>query len=336
MASPPWMRPCRSRSPASTARTRPSSAYSLNDGKVFGELMQREREARIASCRDPAWRARAAADLEQSDMEPRWETFEVSESQRFPELNGRRVVETPPSLRLHFPLDVTEEAANRRGCFALYEGPNQTLDEAGHRGVWGDGLREAHPRGALRRPLKNDRAADVGVVALDWETLEADPVDAVALVVRGIGGHHAHRAGGTLSGDEAVGVGPHALAGGKIGHAARRTDDVPEVGVHTLAWRRDGHGLVDIGWELGHGRRIPLAARVVQSPRPPGAGASSSATPHRAESLCVGRDNKRESTRACHGRLVNVGWSVRARTRQHTGVDIHEAPWLSFCLVASL
>src|SRR5262249_47888531 len=126
----------------------------------------------------------------------------------------------PPSRRLHFPLDVTEEAANRRGRFALYKGPNQTLEEAGHRGVWGDRLREAYPRAGFRRRLENDRAADVGVVALDWDALEADPVDAVALIVRGVAGHHAHRASGTLPGDEAVGVGAHALAGGKIGHAA--------------------------------------------------------------------------------------------------------------------
>src|SRR5262249_50340511 len=152
--------------------------------------------------------------------------------------------------------DVAEEAANGRGRFALYEGSDKALHEAGHRGVGGDGLREAHPRGGLPRLLENDRAADVGVVALDWEALEADPVDTVALIARGVAGHHAHRASRALPGDEAVGVGAHALAGGKIGHAARRTDDVPEVGVHPLAWRRDGHGLVDIGWELGHGCRI--------------------------------------------------------------------------------
>ena len=75
-------------------------AYSLNVGKVFGELLQRGRDARIAAYRDPAWRARAVADLEQAEMKPRWETFEVSESQRFPELQGRRVL----------------ELANERGC----------------------------------------------------------------------------------------------------------------------------------------------------------------------------------------------------------------------------
>ncbi len=58
--------------------------YSLNTGTVFGELMQGDRDARIAAYRDPAWRARAAADLEESPMKPRWETFEVSESERSP------------------------------------------------------------------------------------------------------------------------------------------------------------------------------------------------------------------------------------------------------------
>src|SRR5262245_48371228 len=66
-------------------------AYNLNVGKVFGELLGRDRDARIAAYRDPAWRARAAADLDRAEMAPRWETFEVSESQRFPELQGRRV-----------------------------------------------------------------------------------------------------------------------------------------------------------------------------------------------------------------------------------------------------
>lgn len=85
-------------------------AYSLNVGKVFGELMRRGREVRIAAYGDPVWRARAAADLEQAEMKPRWETFEVSESQRFPELQGRRVVELARE-RGSSPLDVMCELA---------------------------------------------------------------------------------------------------------------------------------------------------------------------------------------------------------------------------------
>jgi N-acyl-D-aspartate/D-glutamate deacylase len=87
-----------------------ADAYNLNTGKVFGELMQGGREARIAAYRDAGWRARAAADLEESPMKPRWETFEVSESDRFPDLVGRRVTDIA-SERGCGPLDVLCELA---------------------------------------------------------------------------------------------------------------------------------------------------------------------------------------------------------------------------------
>jgi N-acyl-D-aspartate/D-glutamate deacylase len=87
-----------------------ADAYSLNVGKVFGELLERSREDRIAAYRDPEWRARAAADLETVEMKPRWDTFEVSESERFPELEGRRVADLARE-RGCGPLDVMCEIA---------------------------------------------------------------------------------------------------------------------------------------------------------------------------------------------------------------------------------
>jgi N-acyl-D-aspartate/D-glutamate deacylase len=87
-----------------------ADAYNLNTGTVFGALMQRDREARLAAYRDPAWRARAAADLETSPMKPRWDTFEVSESPRSPELEGRRVTDLARE-RGCSPLDVMCEVA---------------------------------------------------------------------------------------------------------------------------------------------------------------------------------------------------------------------------------
>jgi N-acyl-D-aspartate/D-glutamate deacylase len=87
-----------------------ADAYSLNTGTVFGELMKGSREARLAAYGDPAWRAIAAADLERSPMKPRWQTFEVSESAAFPELEGRRVSELA-SERGVSPLDVMCELA---------------------------------------------------------------------------------------------------------------------------------------------------------------------------------------------------------------------------------
>src|SRR2546423_2818141 len=80
-----------------------ADAYNLNVGTVFGELLKVSQPVRLAAYRDPAWRALAAADLEQARMKPRWETFEVSESQQFPELEGRRV----------------DELAKERGCSPL-------------------------------------------------------------------------------------------------------------------------------------------------------------------------------------------------------------------------
>jgi len=84
--------------------------YSLNTGQVFGELLKVGRALRFAAYRDPEWRALAAADLERSPMRPRWDTFEVSESQRFPELQGRRVTELAAE-RGCSPLDVMCELA---------------------------------------------------------------------------------------------------------------------------------------------------------------------------------------------------------------------------------
>jgi N-acyl-D-aspartate/D-glutamate deacylase len=87
-----------------------ADAYNLNTGTVFGELMQGDREARMAAYRNAAWRERAAADLEQSPMRPRWDTFEVSESERFPELQGRRVSDLARESG-RGPLDVMCELA---------------------------------------------------------------------------------------------------------------------------------------------------------------------------------------------------------------------------------
>jgi N-acyl-D-aspartate/D-glutamate deacylase len=87
-----------------------ADAYNLNTGTVFGELMKVSRAVRIAAYRDPEWRALAAADLENSQMKPRWGTFEVSESTTFPELQGRRVSDLAAERGVT-PLDVMCELA---------------------------------------------------------------------------------------------------------------------------------------------------------------------------------------------------------------------------------
>jgi N-acyl-D-aspartate/D-glutamate deacylase len=84
-----------------------ADAYNLNVGEVFAELMKASRPVRLAAFRDQEWRTLAFNDLEQGStgMKPRWETYEVSESERFPELVGRRVSELADE-RGSSPLDV--------------------------------------------------------------------------------------------------------------------------------------------------------------------------------------------------------------------------------------
>jgi N-acyl-D-amino-acid deacylase len=109
-----------------------ADAYSLNTGEVFSELMKVSRPVRMAAYRDAEWRARAAADLEGSPMKPRWETFEISESDRFPELEGRRVSDLARE-RGSSPLDVMCELAvaeDLRTRFRAYIA-NDDADEVG-------------------------------------------------------------------------------------------------------------------------------------------------------------------------------------------------------------
>jgi N-acyl-D-aspartate/D-glutamate deacylase len=84
-----------------------ADAYNLNVGEVFAELMKVGRDVRKAAFRDPEWRERAFDDLEHNatGMKPRWETYEVSESERFPELLGRRVTDIARERNCS-PLDV--------------------------------------------------------------------------------------------------------------------------------------------------------------------------------------------------------------------------------------
>ena len=109
-----------------------ADAYNLNTGDVFGELLKVSRPVRLAAYRDPAWRALAAADLEHSKMKPRWDTFEVSESKRFPELVGRRVTELAreracTALDLMCELAVSEDLETRFRAYIA----NDDVEEVG-------------------------------------------------------------------------------------------------------------------------------------------------------------------------------------------------------------
>jgi N-acyl-D-aspartate/D-glutamate deacylase len=179
--------------------------YSLNTGKVFGALLQGGRDARIAAYRDAQWRARAATDLEESPMRPRWETFEVSESRQFPELEGRRVSDLARE-RDCTPLDVMCELAvaeDLRTRFRAYIA-NDDVDAVGHLLTHDHvalGLSDAgaHVDQLCDAPLPTDLLGtwvrDRGVLSLEHalRKLTGEPADMFGFARRGYlrAGYHA-------------------------------------------------------------------------------------------------------------------------------------------------
>jgi N-acyl-D-aspartate/D-glutamate deacylase len=102
--------------------------FLLNVGTLFAELMARPREARLAAYRDPEWRRRAFLDLEQQAMRPRWETFQVGESEKHRELEGRGVRALAAErgigpLDLMCELALEEDLATRFRCILANDDP---------------------------------------------------------------------------------------------------------------------------------------------------------------------------------------------------------------------
>jgi N-acyl-D-aspartate/D-glutamate deacylase len=237
-----------------------ADAYSLNVGKVFGELMQRGREARISAYRDPAWRARAAADLEQAEMKPRWETFEVSESQRFPELQGRRVSEVARE-RGCSPLDVMCELAvaeDLKTRFRAYIA-NDDVDAVGHlltHEQMALGLSDAgaHVDQLCDAPLATDLLGtwvrDRGLMPLETAVrkLSSEPADIFGFVRRGYL-REGYWADVCVFDPQTVSPGPMRRVRDFPAEAERLTAEEPSGVRHVLVngtpIRRDGRSLLD-------------------------------------------------------------------------------------------
>ncbi len=174
-----------------------ADAYNLNVGAVFGELLERSRAERIAAYRDPAWRARAYADLRKAQMAPRWDTFEVSESERFPDLEGRRVADLARE-RGCSPLDVMCEIAvaeDLRTRFRAYIANDDEADVrellTGERVLLGLGDAGAHVDQLCDAPLYTDllarwvRERQVMPLEKAVRKLSAEPADLFGFEKRG-------------------------------------------------------------------------------------------------------------------------------------------------------
>jgi N-acyl-D-aspartate/D-glutamate deacylase len=173
------------------------SPFSFNVSAVFGDLMDQDRDARIAAYRDPAWRARATADLEQVPMRPRWEMCEVSESDRFPELEGHRVDELARA-RGCSPLDVVcdvalaEDLTTRFRIYIANDDPARVGPLLAHeRTVLGLSDAGAHVGQLCDAPIPTDLLGtwvrDRGVLTLEHAVrkLTGEPADMFGFTGRG-------------------------------------------------------------------------------------------------------------------------------------------------------
>ena len=235
-------------------------AYSLNVGRVFGALLERSREERLAAYRDPGWRARAVEDLERAEMKPRWETFEVSESQRFPELQGRRVVDLARERGTN-PFDVMCELAlaeDLKTRFRVYIA-NDDVDAVRHllthaQVVLGLSDAGAHVAQLCDAPLHTDLLGrwvrERKVMPLETAVRKAsgEPADLFGFVRRGYL-RPGYWADVCVFDPATVGPGPMRRVRDFPAGAERLTAEEPEGVRHVLVngvpIRRDGRSLID-------------------------------------------------------------------------------------------
>ena len=237
------------------------SPFSLNVSPVFGALMDGDRAARCAAYADPEWRARAAADLAAQPMRPRWETCEVGESVRHPELEGRRVDDLARE-RGCGPLDVicelalADDLATRFRIFIANDEPERVARLLTHpRSFLGLSDAGAHVGQLCDAPIATDLLGtwvrERGVLSVEHAVrkLAGEPADVFGFVRRG-SLRPGHWADVCVFDPATVGTGPIRRVADFPAGADRLTAEEPtgvrHVLVNGVAIRRDGVQIPDV------------------------------------------------------------------------------------------
>ncbi len=107
-----------------------SDPFTLNVNPEFAALMSEDHDARLKAYDDEDWRNRTAeAFKHQKAMVPRWETFQIAETDSRPELVGRRLTDVAEELGVR-PLDVlldtavSDDLATRISCIIANDDPD--------------------------------------------------------------------------------------------------------------------------------------------------------------------------------------------------------------------
>ena len=108
-----------------------SAPFTLNPNPQFAALMTASLADRLAAYRDPAWRKRALEAWRQGQvmLPPRWDTFEIAESERHAALVGRKLNDVAAE-RGQEPFDTlldlaVEEPGMRVACFLANDDPEE-------------------------------------------------------------------------------------------------------------------------------------------------------------------------------------------------------------------
>ena len=113
-----------------TMQVQMSDPFQFNQAPCFAELIAEGPEVRRERYADPAWRERAVGELGSIALAPRWETFEVAESEAHPDLIGRSVADLAAERGGH-PLDVMCELSLEEDLATRYRSVLANDDEEG-------------------------------------------------------------------------------------------------------------------------------------------------------------------------------------------------------------
>lgn len=103
--------------------------FTLNANPLFGELMSADLDARLAAYADPSWRQKALTAWESMPLAPRWDTYEISESDAHAALIGERLT-TIAAARGTSPFDTLLDLAlgepgMRVACLLANDDPDE-------------------------------------------------------------------------------------------------------------------------------------------------------------------------------------------------------------------
>jgi N-acyl-D-aspartate/D-glutamate deacylase len=246
--------------------------FTLNVAPLFGALIAEPRATRLERYRDVEWRARATEELKNAMLKPRWETFEVAESEAHPELVDRKISDIAaergvPPLDAMLEIALDEDLGTRFRCIVANDdkdGVAMLLNQ--DHVVLGLSDAGAHVGQLCDAPQATDllgnwvRDRNVMPIEKAIRKLSGEPADIFGIVGRGYL-REGYRADIVVFDPDTVAPGPIRRVRDFPANGERLTADTPSGVTHVLVngtpIRVDGESLID-SLETRPGRIIEI------------------------------------------------------------------------------